>query len=455
MRKLYLVLYCMLACVMIGGAQITVVTGTVAELIPGERATVSLLPLKSMGRPLARGEIGKEKEFRLEADIKSPGFYQLGVAKQFYTVYLHPGDRLSLDCDGEKAKVAGEGWITENQLLIDNQRYQTEYFRLPIPVRTSYGQERADGAWKAYRAKLQALEQTAVRPEFAELYRGFARVEYWSAMVGGLGHRTDEKISPEYEKALERVTLTGTMVQHARWYEVLEAWLTYKMRMGDIRLSGYENWLKDLTAYIRDKELREAYLMEQVRLEVLRGEFVGLPQAVRKIEKMIRKPDNRSELKNLMDQMEKNYSQYAHCMPGTDLSDFEFTNREGKTVKLGDWKGKFVYIDIWSTGCLPCRQEIPHLEKLEQAMTGQNIEFISISLDTKKDLWLKFMQDKGMQGVQLLADGGFKHPICKTMGMRGIPRFILLDKDCRVINFSAKRPSNPILWKYLEEIVEK
>lgn len=455
MRKLFIVLYCMLACAMMSRAQITVVSGTVAELVPGERATVSLLPLKSMERAIARGEIEKEKNFRLEADLKSPGFYQLSVAKHFYTLCLHPGDRLSLDCDGEKVKVSGEGWVTENQLLIDNQRYQEEYFRLPVPVRTTYVQERADGAWKAYQAKMLALKQAAVRPEFAELYQGFAGVEYWSAMIGGLGHRTDKKISPAYEKALKRVKLTGAMIHHARWYEVLDGWLTYNMRTGKIRLSGYENRLKDLAAYIPDKDLREAYLMEQVQLEVLRGEFVGLPQAVGKIEKMIRKPDNQSKLKNLMDRMEKNYSQYAHCMPGTDLSGFEFLDREGKVVKLGDWKGKFVYIDIWSTGCLPCRQEIPYLEKMEQTMAGRNIEFVSISLDTKKEVWLKFMNDKGMQGVQLLADNGFKHPICKTMGMTGIPRFILLDKECRVINFNAKRPSNPILWKYLEDIVKE
>ena len=45
---------------------------------------------------------------------------------------------------------------------------------------------------------------------------------------------------------------------------------------------------------------------------------------------------------------------------------FNCTDLSGKKVSLSDFKGKYVYIDIWATWCGPCQREIPHLQKLEE-----------------------------------------------------------------------------------------
>lgn len=454
MRKLSLLLVCLLGCILVIQAQKTMVTGTLAELPKEKRLSVSLQQIGVWGRPLVMGEVGENRKFRLETELPSSGFYRLYVVDQSYAVYLNPGDELNLEIGGLTAQVSGKGWIVENQLLADVQQYQDEYFRLPVPVRTSFCRERAEGAWKAYQSKLKALKMADVRPEFKEKYKGFAGVEYWQVMIGGLGAQKDNVMSADYRKAVKRVKLSGAMLNNGQWHEILDIWLLFNMQENNLRLTGYENWMKDIALFIKDKELREAYLVRQIGLEVLRGEFVALPGVVRQVNKMIRQPENQLKVKEQLELMEKNYSCYSACMPGTDLSAFEFLNREGKKVKLGDLKGKYVYIDVWSTGCLPCKQEIPHLEELEKAMEDENIVFVSISLDTQEEVWQKFIREKNLGGLQLIAEKGFKHPLCATMGMRGIPRFILLDRECKVINFNAKRPSNPVLWKYLEDIVK-
>ena len=447
-------LACLLGLIGLLSAQKTVVSGTLEELIPGKRQAVNLQQIASMARAIAMADISTDKKFYLETEIVKSGFYRLNVMGKSFFIYLNPGDSLNLEERNGRMMVSGKGWVAENQLMFDNQKYQDEYYSLPVPVRTSFGEERANGSRKAYQMKIKALKKADVRPEFKEKYRGFAGVEYWMCMAGGLGVREDSELSPDYYKAVQQVKVSEAMVNHGEWYEMLDTWLTYNLRKKNIRLTTYENWLKETASFIPDKGLREAYLVRQIELEVLRGEFVGLPEAVEAVRKMIRKPENQAKVKEQMELMEKNYDRYSQCLPGTDLGDFEFNDREGKTVKLGDLKGKYVYIDVWSTGCLPCKQEIPFLAKLEKAMEKRNIIFVSISLDTKNEVWQKFIREKNLSGLQLIAEKGFKHPFCATMGMKGIPQFILLDKDSKVINFNAKRPSNLVLWNYLDDIAD-
>ena len=63
-------------------------------------------------------------------------------------------------------------------------------------------------------------------------------------------------------------------------------------------------------------------------------------------------------------------------MNGVAAPDFEYVSIDDKKVKLSDFKGKYVYIDVWATWCGPCRAEIPHLKKLEEHFHGKNIEFV-------------------------------------------------------------------------------
>ena len=95
----------------------------------------------------------------------------------------------------------------------------------------------------------------------------------------------------------------------------------------------------------------------------------------------------------------------------------DYINIKGGKNSLDDYKGKYVYIDVWATWCGPCIQQIPYLQNLEKEYHNKNIEFISISTDESQrsggsweaaeKKWRDFVKARNMSGVQLWSGQDF------------------------------------------------
>lgn len=133
---------------------------------------------------------------------------------------------------------------------------------------------------------------------------------------------------------------------------------------------------------------------------------------------------------------------------------FDYENITGGKTSLESLKGKFVYIDVWATWCGPCIAEIPALKEVEKEYHGKNIEFVSISIDEKKDFekWKKMVADKELKGIQLFADNAWESDFVKKYAIDGIPRFILIDTEGKIVSADAPRPSDAKLKELLTEV---
>ncbi|WP_303316242.1 TlpA disulfide reductase family protein [Flavivirga abyssicola] len=146
-----------------------------------------------------------------------------------------------------------------------------------------------------------------------------------------------------------------------------------------------------------------------------------------------------------------NGKQLSSNMKGKPSPKFvNYENYAGGTNSLDDFKGKYVFIDLWATWCGPCIQQIPYLEKIEKKYHGKNIVFISISTDKLSDYdkWKKMVKEKGLTGIQLYAKGdeSFK----KEYGITSIPRFILIDPNGTIIDANAPKPSDNKLTQLID-----
>jgi len=136
--------------------------------------------------------------------------------------------------------------------------------------------------------------------------------------------------------------------------------------------------------------------------------------------------------------------------PGMPAPDFSYPDITGQQVRLSDLKGKYVYMDVWATWCPPCIAEIPKLKELQEAF-GDEIAFISISVDKNKEKWHKYVKEKELTGIQIYAKGGTKAQIMDLYMIQAIPRFVMIAPDGNLINFDASRPSNNKTRKIFEE----
>jgi len=157
-------------------------------------------------------------------------------------------------------------------------------------------------------------------------------------------------------------------------------------------------------------------------------------------------------------QMQGQYKQEQAVkkLAGNASPEFDYENFKGGKTKLSDFKGKYVYIDVWATWCGPCRAEIPFLQKVEEKYKGKNIEFVSLSIDVAKDheKWKTMVADKKLGGVQVFADNNWNSAFVTAYGINSIPRFILIDPKGNVVDADASRPSDPRLEQQLDTLLK-
>ena len=139
-------------------------------------------------------------------------------------------------------------------------------------------------------------------------------------------------------------------------------------------------------------------------------------------------------------------------MMSPNFANYEDVN--GAKKSLSDYKGKYVFIDLWATWCGPCKYEVPFLIELEKKYHGKNIEFVSISVDRQKDKdkWKKMIAKEGMAGVHLLADKEMNSDFIKAYYVEAIPQFILLDPQGKIVSNNTARPSEPELIELFDSL---
>lgn len=144
---------------------------------------------------------------------------------------------------------------------------------------------------------------------------------------------------------------------------------------------------------------------------------------------------------------EKENAMASAFKPGTPSPKFNYPDTSGKNISLDDLKGKYVYVDVWATWCAPCKREIPYLKELDKEYKDKEIAIVSLSIDKMehKEKWMTMVKDKNLTGIQIMADKDWNSDFVTAYNIKGIPRFILIDKEGNILDSDAPRPSDPRL----------
>ena len=135
--------------------------------------------------------------------------------------------------------------------------------------------------------------------------------------------------------------------------------------------------------------------------------------------------------------------QLRNGSPGNPATGFSTIDINGDSLRLSDFRGKYVLLDFWASWCGPCRKGNPHLKEVYAKLKGKGIEFIGISDDdSKPDAWRKAVEKDGLPWRHVLR--GFdmakqmkNEPNDKDLsdkfGIHSLPTKILIDPNGMII----------------------
>jgi len=114
------------------------------------------------------------------------------------------------------------------------------------------------------------------------------------------------------------------------------------------------------------------------------------------------------------------------------MPEITFVDGTGAAKSLNDFKGKVVLLNLWATWCLPCRKEMPALDRLQAALGSDRFEVVALSVDRAGvEASRKFLDGIRIEKLKLYVD-----PTGKANGplkIIGMPTTILINAEGREV----------------------
>jgi thiol-disulfide isomerase/thioredoxin len=138
---------------------------------------------------------------------------------------------------------------------------------------------------------------------------------------------------------------------------------------------------------------------------------------------------------------------------GQPLPDFSFTDFDGASRKLSDFKGKFLLMDFWGTWCAPCVAELPLVRAARERFAARGFEVLGMDREytATSDTVRLFLKKHRVTWPNATPDS-VKDLIENRYRIMGYPTLILLDRDGKVV---AMDRSIAKITARLEQLLEK
>jgi peroxiredoxin len=182
-------------------------------------------------------------------------------------------------------------------------------------------------------------------------------------------------------------------------------------------------------------ELHDWYITYMLKIKFGTRSFNDANSIFENLMPKVRTPRYTDSLKQL-------YVTMSLLKPGSPAPGFSLKNEKGEMVSLQSLQGKVVYIDFWGVNCAPCISEIQHATPyLHERYKDKNIVFLNICVDSDEKTWKNSLASMNVGGLNLIAEGWVNNPVCQKYYVTGIPHYVIIGRDGKIINNNSARPS--------------
>ncbi len=379
-----------------------------------------------------------------EVPVDANGFYQLSGVRNGAQVFLP----LYLSKTSKPASIA----VTFNegcpQANIDNDNralsaYNAEYFRLSREMWMKGREMSAEQLFANFKAYLTAADSIATH------YKCSAPVKHYLSLwaytlvsdafygipnITGKKHDAFPFQEADLLAAPHEVLDTPLALNFGSVTLIVERALPRKGLKGDLDYLD-----KHYSCALLKKRVAERLVSEFIRKFVYSNNYEqGLADLTAAVEQF-----------GLSDKSVKDFKSRRASVVGAPFPvEVLLEDADGNRVDFSTFKGYYVYIDLWASWCVPCIREVPHLQKLEKELQNDKVKFVSISIDRGTKEWTARMKALNLHGIQLI---NRDNKLGEVLNISGIPRFLIYDKEGKLYNHNAPRPSSGEQLKQLLE----
>lgn len=146
----------------------------------------------------------------------------------------------------------------------------------------------------------------------------------------------------------------------------------------------------------------------------------------------------------------------ASIASGKLAPEFTLKDHKGMPIHLGGLKGRYVYINLWTTWSQPSKDELPHLQNFIKDYSD-TVTFVNLSIDYQRDTkkWIQYINKQKLNGIHLIADQDWQSEFVNAYSVVKIPRAILIDPQGNIVDAYAPKPSQTTqLTKLFDSLVQ-